>query len=109
MYREYGDPTAKARTDDEVRRFSRQRTGSRTGSATGQLAANLAVATSTGLGREYAAPAETCRSSDAPPLSGPGGTDLYADCRTDPERYWRDQDLVLKEMLAGRALAAAGR
>ena len=104
MYREFGDATARVRTDNEVRRFSRNRTGSRTGSSAGSLSANLVGAPLIGTMREYDAPGLTCQGDDAPPLSGPNGTDLYADCRVDRDRYWREQDLVLKEMLSGRAL-----
>lgn len=90
FFRQFGDAVTMARTNAQIRRFSTGRTGSRTGGSPGTM--------SVSLGNEAV---DTCATSDSPPLASLGGSDIYAACRTDPEHYWREQEHVLKEMVAG--------
>lgn len=87
----YSDAVAMKRTNAQIVRFSRKRTGSRTGGDSGTLTASLG-GFSVGSNCPYATSAS---------LDNAFTADIYASSRTDLDEYWRGQDLVLRNIATG--------
>lgn len=83
MYREYGDPTSKARMEQALVRFASSKTGSRLGY------------NSQRMDIVYGVPGTTFNAGAPPTLGQEGGSRdfvFYADARVRPEAYWQAQD-----------------
>jgi len=87
-YDRYGDAAARIRTNTELRRFMRTQTGSRVGLLTSRLDVNM------GKPEFWAGGG---RSSYGPLQSS--GLTFYADQRTRPQAYWRQEDLDLRALM----------
>lgn len=93
-YRRYGDAVALARTNAQIARFSRSRTGSRAGGDTGRM--NLS------FGAGKANPTMGCATKNGnSPDFAMSQNDVYSRERVNPGAYWTQQDLVMRSILVG--------
>lgn len=91
FYRRYGDAAAMPRTNRELRRFLRNRTGSRVGLVTSRV--------SISLGRPDVFQAAGGGARLTPGPHGASGDRFYADARTRPGAYWAAEDLSVRTLL----------
>lgn len=90
-YDRYGDAVAMKRTNTQLVRFSRHRTGSRTGSDPGKMTASLG-----GM-----SPSGACPTAGALPMVDAFIGDIYATGRTNLDEYWSGQEFVLRNIALG--------
>lgn len=91
FYRRYGDAAAMPRTNRELRRFLRNRTGSRVGLVTSPVGISL------GRPDVFQAAAGGAKLSPGP--YGASGDHFYADARTRADAYWAAEDLNVRTLL----------
>jgi hypothetical protein len=95
FYERYGDRVAKVRTNVQLTRFSRERTGSRTGVSSAPMTTTLGAMS----------PVAGCKAVDADRPLDVRKVDLYALDRIDRDAYWKQQDVVLQRIAGGRVWA----
>lgn len=87
-YDRYGDATAQRRTDAQIRRFSRNQTGTRAGALTSRLEVNMGRPELwAGGGQQKVGPLRST------------GTEFYRDDRTRPTEYWQAEDVNLVALM----------
>lgn len=91
LYERYGDVVAMRRTEHQITRFSRSRTGSRAGGDSGIM--------SVSFGAGMSKPRMMCEGSK--PESAMLQNDFYAQGRTNFADYWKQQDVALRAVLVG--------
>lgn len=94
-YARYGDHVAMARTNVQLVRFSRNRTGSRTGSSAAPLSVTLGA-----MG-----PSGVCATQDSDSRLDVTPVELYADNRVQLDEYWKEQDVAMQRLLVGYGIA----
>lgn len=94
-YERYGDKVAMVRTNVQLMRFSRNRTGSRTGSSTSALSVTLGA-----MG-----PSGVCATKDSDSRLDMTPVELYAENRVQLDEYWKEQDLAMRRLLVGYGVA----
>lgn len=99
FYARYGDAVALPRTNAQIARFSRSRTGSRAGGDTGRMNLNFGAGKASNW---MSCPSKNSTSSEF----AMSQNDVYDRARTDPKFYWTQQDLVLRSILTGTGTAS---
>ncbi|GHA88068.1 sel1 repeat family protein [Cognatilysobacter bugurensis] len=93
VYERYGDAVAMRRTEHQIARFSRSKTGSRAGGDSGIM--------SVSFGGGQPPPRLDCPQRGNKPDSAMSQNDFYARARTNFADYWKQQDVALRAVLVG--------